>query len=371
MNINIVGGGIGGLTLAAALKRSGIKANVYEATPHLFSFGGGLIVPPNSQRVIAELGLGRNFKAHAVALTDMQIRDVSGKLLYRSDQAMVASHYGSGIRAIPRARLHHMLSALLDDSQIHPAHRLESLSSTFTAATARFDNGVTVEGDLLVGADGRESRVRELLFPETRLVSTGQVAFRGVANTEPTADWHDSFVEFWDAGRRFTFFRQDDGQTYWHAPVRLESHRNIKDIRGMLLHEYAHFPDEAQRLIEATPDFHSVELSDISPLPDWWYKRAVLLGDAAHATSPNLGQGAAQAMEDAATLAHDLSSTHHVATALNNYQAKREAKANAVVARSRQMGFIGEASGALKWLRNMTLAINPDFARKHIESFYS
>ncbi len=371
MNITIIGGGIGGLALAVALKQKGIKAHVYEATPHLYSFGGGLIVPPNSQRVLASLGLDREFKRHAVALSDMQIREVSGKLLYQSDQAVVASHYGDGIRALPRARLHHMLSGLLDDDQMHADHRLVDLKTTSVDATATFANGISVTSDLLVGADGRDSRTRELLFPQCELVSTGQVAFRGVANIEPDRQWNNSFVEIWDAGRRFTFFKQSDGETYWHAPVRADSHRNVVQIKPLLLQEYIHFPDQVQRLIDATKQFHSVELTDISPLPDWWYKRVVQLGDAAHATSPNLGQGAAQAIEDAAALAGDLTSHRHISAALNAYQGQREAKANAVVARSRQMGFVGEATGALRWIRNLTLAINPDFARRHIESFYS
>lgn len=375
MKINIIGGGIGGLALAAALKQKHIIANVYEATPHFYSFGGGLILPPNSQRVLLALGLESGLKQYAVPLSDMQIRDVSGKLLYKSEQANVASHYGKGIQAIPRARLHHLLTALLDDGQLHSDHKLSQLSSTFTDVTASFENGVRVTSDVLVGADGRTSRVRELLFPECKLVSTGQMAFRGIANLEPDKEWQHSFVEFWDSGKRFTFFKQASGQTYWHAPIRMDGHFHYKgdleNARKMLLREYAHFPDQVRRLLEATPDFHSIELSDISPLPDWWYRRVVLLGDAAHATSPNLGQGAAQALEDAWQLAQDLTASSHVATALTSYQQQREAKANAVVARSRQMGFVGEAGGALRWLRNMTLAINPEFARRHIESFYA
>ncbi|MFC6590686.1 FAD-dependent monooxygenase [Deinococcus lacus] len=161
--------------------------------------------------------------------------------------------------------------------------------------------------------------------------------------------------------------------TYWHAPVQQAPGEVFTDPMAGLLHAFRHFPPEVRQLIEATGarGISQIELADLSPLPDWWYRRVALIGDAAHATSPNLGQGAAQAVEDAAALAQALAAYPDRVTALKHFQASREAVANAVVAQSRAFGELGQARGVTRLVRNVALSINPELARSRIEAFYS
>ncbi|MFC6616732.1 FAD-dependent monooxygenase [Deinococcus radiophilus] len=130
--------------------------------------------------------------------------------------------------------------------------------------------------------------------------------------------------------------------TYWHAPVQQRA-TDPELGHAELLHEFRDFPAQVQGLIESTAaaDISALPLRDLSPLPQWWNRRTVLVGDAAHATSPNLGQGAAQAMEDVAALAERLAKDPDRVSALQNYQRIREATANAAVANARAFGELG------------------------------
>ncbi|WP_261663358.1 FAD-dependent monooxygenase [Deinococcus sp. Marseille-Q6407] len=370
-NIAIIGAGVSGLALAGALKLQGVSSRVYEASDQLWSLGGGLIIPPNSVRVLEQLGLDTVLKVRGVELHDMRIYDVSGRLLYARSQGEVAQRHGHPLLGLAREDLHRVLAEHLPEGTVQTGHRLTGLDNEFHEAVAHFQNGQTVHADLLVAADGRDSQVRTLLYPETRLVPTGDVAYRGVTAQRPGGELDQAFSEFWGPGRRFTCFRMSDGLTSWHAPVRQGAGTPLLDKAG-LLHAMRDFPPAVLGLIEATDadQITALPLQDISPLPEWWNRRTVLIGDAAHATSPNLGQGAAQALEDAAALAQHLAAAPDRYSALEGYQQQREGTANAATATARAFGELGRARGVARFARNLALSLNPELARRRIEAFY-
>lgn len=371
-NIAIIGGGVGGLALANALELRGISSRVYEAAPELTHLGGGLIMAPNSLQVLEELGLEFTAVVYGIPLDQMVIFDANGQVLYRRLQSEVAPHFGGrGLMGMPRAELHRALAEYLPAGTVQTGYRLTELENGYSEVKARFAGGQSLTADLLIGADGRDSRVRELLYPETRLVHTGDVAYRGVTTLLPDAPLRDAFAEYWGPGLRFTFFRMAEGLTYWHAPVQ-QGEYDPRLGRAELLQCFRHFPAQVQRLIESTPEerISALALRDLSPLPDWWSRRTVLVGDAAHATSPNLGQGAAQALEDVAALAACLAAEPDRAAALTRYQQLREGTANAAVANARAFGEIGRKRGLGRLARNVALAFNPDLARRRVEAFY-
>ncbi|MPY67312.1 NAD(P)-binding protein [Deinococcus sp. SDU3-2] len=372
MKVNIIGAGIGGLAVARALSLRGLRPQVYESNPRMVSLGGGLIIPPNSARILDHLGLGSVLEEHGLPLDDMQILDSGGKLLYRRDQGEVRERHGRPLYAIARTALHRALAESLPEGTLHAGHHLERIQHHFDGVAAVFRGGQEADGELLIGADGRTSRARQIMLPETKLVPTGQTAYRGVASTDPLPEWRGTFGEFWGRGRRFTFFRIGPGQTYWHAPVTQAPGSFLERPKTELLRLYRDFPAQVTELLAHTDEasMSAVELADLSPIPTWWRGRVALLGDAAHATSPNLGQGAAQALEDAEALAEALMVHPTREAALTHYQHSREASANAVVQQSRQLGELGQAGGAVRLLRNLALAVTPDLARRRIESFY-
>ena len=370
MKIDVIGAGISGLAFARAMQQAGVPVEVHEAAPELRSIGGGLIVPPNSARILDRLGLGSVLDTQSVPVKDMLILDAKGPVLYRRDQHDVARQHGRGLHAITRTALHRALAGSLTPGSIHTRQRLTGLTHDAHFVTAEFASGERLQTELLVAAEGRVSRARALLMPEAQLVSTGQIAYRGLTRIEPFAEYRNSFVEYWGQGRRFTFFRIAPDLTYWHAPILSAPGETRK--KTDLLREYRDFPDQVIELIAHTQDEHinSVELNDIDPLPHWYRGRVALIGDAAHATTPNLVQGAAQAIQDAHVLAEQLLTGQPLSLALPAYQAARERTANDMVAQARQIWQIGQARGVGRLLRNLTMKISPELARQRIEAFY-
>lgn len=369
-SVAVVGAGIGGLALARALTVRGLQAEVYEASAEIKGAGGGLIVPPNSARILDRLGLGEVFRA-GVPLRQMQILDAGGQVLYRRDQGEVRQAQGYGLHTVSRAALHQALQAALPPQILFPGFRLQELRRMGDKHYAVFANGQQVVADLIVAADGAQSRARALMFPEVHLEPTGQVAMRGVARADLPPAFQRSFTEIWGSGRRITFFPLANDEVYWHAAFSAD-HLGARPSLSEVAQHYAQFPQPVAHLLEATgpQTLQTTLLQDLEPLPQWSRGNVALLGDAAHATSPNLAQGAAQALEDAAALAELLSQEVRLETALLAYQKRRERYANAAVARSRQMGQIGQVGGPLRWIRNTTIKMNPELARSRIEAFY-
>lgn len=370
--VAIVGGGVGGLALANRLQQSGSKVTIYEASPEMKHLGGGLILAPNSVNALERLGLGSVAKVHAAALDRMIIFDQNGRELYRREQSEVAHRYhGHGLMGIARHELHRSLSESLPPEVFRFGHKLVEMDNHFDGVDLRFANRQRVNAEIAIGADGRNSRMREILFPEAELRPTGDVAYRGVCKNVPYGPLANSFVEYWGAGRRFSFFKMSQNEVYWHAAIQQAEFGAHLD-RSELMELLQEFPAQVCSLIGHTPpdQISRLPLTDTGPLKSWWTRRAVLIGDAAHATSPNLGQGAAQALEDALALADSLRAQPDLVGAMRGYQAMREGTANAAVRNARTFGEIGRKAGLGRLIRNVAMNINPDLARRRIEAFY-
>lgn len=370
-DVVIIGAGIGGLTLARALTRRGIPVTVYEASADLRAPGGGLIVPPNSARILERLRVTAHLR-QSVPLRRMQILDAGGQQLYGRDQEDVQRDQGFGLWGVPRAALHAALLVGLPEGTVQPGHRLRDFGTLGDRAYAVFDNRRHVIADLIVAADGADSRARQLLFPQAQLRPTGQVALRGVAGVPLPPRHQRAFSEVWGPGRRFTFFPMNEHQTYWHAALPGLS-LPARPSPDWLAQQYRAFPAPVADLILSSggSPLTLTELRDLGPLPHWHCRNVALLGDAAHATSPNLAQGAAQAIADAAVLADLLGTGRPLPEVLAHYQRRREAQAAAVVRASRHLGQVGQARGGARWLRNVGLHLNPELARRRIEAFYA
>lgn len=369
--IAIVGGGVAGLSLAGLLRESGAEVTIYERTPGPSHLGGGIILAPNSVRALERLGLAHLAGVHGVPLDRMIIFDHAGGELYRREQADVAHQYGGkGLLGVRRSELHRALFENVPKTWLRFGQELTELKNDFGGATLGFKNGERVHAELVVGADGTHSRTRELLFPSVHLKPTGDVTYRGISTNIPTGKLENAFAEFWGPGRRFSFFRMSETHVYWHAS--LQQGEDERRSHADLLQALKDFPAVVHEVLLGTPPTHVVSrlLTDTDPVTHWWNRRVVLVGDAAHATSPNLGQGAAQAMEDAISLADHLTAERDFIAAMSRYQASREATANAAVNNSRNFGEMGRRRGLGRIVRNVAIGINPELARRRIEAFY-
>jgi 2-polyprenyl-6-methoxyphenol hydroxylase-like FAD-dependent oxidoreductase len=338
MHATVVGGGIGGLATALGLGRVGWRVTLLERQPVLTAAGAGLLIWPNAVHALRALGVGRQIEAAGVPTYTMGgIRRADGRWLARFDGAAIAAELGAPPVTMHRADLHEILAGALNRATVEVRTGVE--------VTA-----VPAEGDLVVAADGINSVIRTRLAPATRIRESGQVAWRAVARGE--FDLADAGGETLGRGWRFGLAPVGVRGVYWYAsapgPLRTTSPaEQMAEIRANL----AGWHEPIADLLAATPpaDLLHHSLADLDPLPPMRFAdRIALVGDAAHATTPNLGQGAAQALEDAVTLAAQMSgaaTTADVAAGLARYEAARRARVAGIVRNSRRAGAVFGATG--------------------------
>lgn len=375
-DVAIIGGGIGGLTTAIALRQRGIQAAVYEAAPELRPVGAGIWVPPNAMQVFDRLGLAPAVQQAGMPIRFGDILDARGERLQRADMGAVAKRFGFPTLAIHRGRLHQILVAALDPAQLHLGKACAAVTQGPDGARVRFADGDEVPARVVVGADGLRSVVRRQLFPEARLRYSGQSSYRAVVPYTLPTELAGVGAEIWGPGCRFGFSAVAPGEVYWYAT--LDAAPGSLYGRALFVEALAarfdSFPAPARALIEATPEatIINTDLHDLRPLRRWYAGRVGLLGDAAHATTPNLGQGGAQAVEDAAVLAECLAAYPEPARAFGVYQQRRQAKATRVVNRSWYLGKLTHVRNPLgRALRNLLMrSTPPSVAQREFERLY-
>lgn len=359
----IAGGGIGGLTTAVALQRAGFAAEVFEAAPELRAVGAGIWVPPNAMAVLHELGLADDVRAAGMPLRTVEVSDARGAVLSSMDMDAIAGELGHATVAIRRSELQRILAGALQPGTLHTGRSFSAYSVDGDVVTASFEAGDDVSGSLLVGADGVHSAVRLQLFPDARVRYSGQTCYRGLASLELGESTLRQGREVWGGRVRFGFSAVDPRTVYWFAPVTAPAGEPPPaGLQAWLLDAYASFPDPVRRIIQATSESSilQTDLHDLAPLHRWSRGPVGLLGDAAHATTPNLGQGGAQAVEDALALARRIVSVGATPAALDAFWQARHRRTGRIVAMSRTFGRLAHwTSPVTRSLRNAALRATP------------
>jgi 2-polyprenyl-6-methoxyphenol hydroxylase-like FAD-dependent oxidoreductase len=364
-DIVIIGGGIGGMTSAIALRQRGLLAPVYEAAPELRAVGAGIALPPNAMQVFGRLGLAEAVQQAGMALGSAEIRDFRGDLLQRVDISAASQRYGFPTVAIHRARLQGVLAAALEPSQLHLGKACVAILEEHNGVRVRFADGDEVIARAAVGADGLRSAVRQQLFPDVTLRYSGQSSYRAIGAIALPAGFAGVGWEVWGPGCRFGFSAVAPSEVYWFATLDASpgALRGREHVKPWLTELFAAFPLPCAAIIDATreADILNTDIYDIRPLPHWHQGRVGLLGDAAHATTPNLGQGGAQAIEDADMLAICLAAHHDPVEAFGAYEQRRHTKAAMVVNRSWQLGKLAHLRNPLaRTVRNLLVRSTPE-----------
>jgi 2-polyprenyl-6-methoxyphenol hydroxylase-like FAD-dependent oxidoreductase len=345
VSILIVGGGIGGLSIARELTLRRIPCRVVERAPQLNPVGAGIIMNPNAMAVLEKNGLADEVRRDSCPYLTRETRDQAGRLLATRDYRPL---YDAG--------------KLARGCLVHRAHLLEVLFKSVPPGTVTFASSIkdisSISADLVIGADGIHSQVRRELFSAKGGGSSPRyMGYRSHRLIMDNAAGVRCFTEYLGRGQRIGLVPISESRLYiWTTFNSPRAARPDPDIRRM----FAQFTDEKlQRLFEALPPAPSIITTEIEELwaEDWirvsTKGSTVLLGDSAHAMTPNIGQGAGMAMEDAAALAEELASGVEIEHALSNYAQRRKPRVEAVMRISRAVGEDGQRSGALScWLRN-------------------
>ena len=334
LKILIAGGGIGGITLALALRQRGIEALLFEQAKAFSQVGAGIQLSANATRVLRTLGLGDALARVAVYPEGRDYRawDDGDRLYWTPLGQRAESHFGAPYYHAHRADLLDVLLGGLGDQGFRLNSHLDRFEQDAHGVTITLADGSTATGDVLIGADGIHSTVRAQLFGRELPRYTGNVAWRGLVPAERVAHldlgrvtgvWmgpNRSIVQYYVAARRtFNWIgisrSEQPARESWLAEGRIED----------ALAEYTGWHDTIRTIIAATPRALRQALYDREPLPDWRVGRVVLLGDAAHPMMPFYAQGAAQSIEDAYVLAGCLAaSPEEPVAALERYVRLRQ-----------------------------------------------
>ena len=349
MKAIIVGGGIGGLATAVALGQQGWQVEVLERAPAFTEAGAGLSLWPNALRALDRLGLGDTVRGRAVLTGQAGIRDAAGRWLSRSDTADLERRFGA-------TALVHRAALLADLRAAVPG---ESLRSGITVRSVRPEGTVLHSGgesraDLVVGADGLRSVVRSSVWPGAPVPRyVGYTSWRMVTPPVPVGE----SCESWGRGERFGYGELTDGRVYCWAAANAPEGAAEDGLAG-LRRRFGGWHAPIPALLDAAdPDavLHH-DLYELPPLASYVSGQVVLVGDAAHAMTPDLGQGACQALEDAVVLARILGSGQ----GLDAYDRERRPRTQMVAHRAHRVGAAAQwASPVAVGLRNTGLRLLP------------
>jgi len=373
--ITIIGGGIGGLTTALALEKIGQDYQVFERAPALKPVGAGIWLAPNALQVLDWLGLLEEVQKAANTINRILLGQSDMSPLSGSDQQAAIDRFGFSTVAIHRAALMEVLYKNLPAGKVQLGKAFDHFVKLENdKIEVHFTDGDSVITDALLGVDGINSAVRRQLFPEASVRYSGQTCWRGVADYELPEKLTDLGVELWGKGVRFGWSRVMKGKTYWFA-VKTSPQNGIDEAEGLsgkLLREYEDFAPLVQDIIRATEPAQIIrgDINDLKPLSAWHRGNILLLGDAGHATTPNMGQGGAQAIEDAYYLARILMKEPLSPDALAKLRKQRWKKVNMIVSQSRQTGNMAHWKYG-RGLRNRLMKVLPaKFLEKKMMEVY-
>ncbi len=341
----VVGGGIGGLAAACSLRRRGIEVTVFEQAETLGEIGAGLTIFPNSLRQLERMGLGD-------ALAAVGARIGNGSRYYRADGTVVGSitttdsSGWNGVYGMHRADLLNVLAASLPSGAIRTGHRCAEFEQDAAAARLKFANGETAEADIVIAADGIHSALQTYVVEPAPPEYSGVRAYRGLIPREKLSGWPERVHQVWMGdGKHFMAYPVRSGRLLNYVgfvPTKDATTESWSAIgnRDELAASFDGWDPRVVRLLEAVETCFWWGLYDRRPLQSWTKGRLVLLGDAAHAMLPHLGQGANQAIEDGVALSVLLEGRDpaEVPGIIKQYEKMRRVRTDVIQAEARKNG---------------------------------
>mmetsp|Transcript_386 Transcript_386/g.457 ORF Transcript_386/g.457 Transcript_386/m.457 type:complete len:405 (+) Transcript_386:247-1461(+) len=350
LNVVIIGGGIAGMSTGLFLVKAGYKVHVYEQAPEILPVGAAISVWSNGVKVLNRLGLGKKVRALGGQMDKMVYRDMEGETLADMDLSQVYTEVGERAYPVSRAELQQMLmdefksagGKLTLGKVCVGVEKVNPEDDDSTVRALLHDGSKSDECDLLIGADGIKSKVRSYVLDTTVPLKYHYTNWNGLVDFDddiaPRNEWmmwvgNGKRASVMPIADRFYFFMGTSIPENAPAPE-----RGTESMRDELKEIFKGFPSSVQKLIDAVDvkTMNRIPICDIDPINSYYSGRVVLIGDAAHATTPTLGQGGCQALEDAEILSSFLITTNiSVVDALNRYQKYRMQRAHDMVEKAR------------------------------------
>jgi FAD-dependent urate hydroxylase len=336
----VIGAGIGGLTAGIALAQAGYEVEIYDRVAELRPVGAGISLWSNGVKVLNRLGLGQEIAAIGGRMQRMEYRAQTGELWNQIDLMPLAQQVGQQPYPVARRDLQTMLLRAFP-GEVHLNHQCVAVEEDEMGVTAIFANGHRVQGDILVAADGIRSELRQYVLGETiQPQYGGYINWNGLVAADADLAAADTWVIYVGEHKRASMMPVGGDRFYFFfdVPLPADTPAQPEEYQTQLRQYFQGWDKPVQRLIDRLNPIETARpvIHDVGPITKYVRGRVALLGDSAHATCPDLGQGGCQAMEDAWVLTNYLTSTNiSVMDALARYEKERMARANAVVVKAR------------------------------------
>ncbi|QHT65874.1 NAD(P)-binding protein [Rhodocytophaga rosea] len=363
-NIAIIGGGIGGLCTAIALQKQGHDVKVFESAPHLKPLGAGLGLAANAIKALLDIGIGQDILKAGNVLSSFEILNQQGKLITKTDSLKVSKQFGTDNFTIHRADLHTILLQHLAPHTLELGKSCTTVVQNSKEVEIRFKDGSTSYADCLIAMDGIHSQIRQQLLPQSKPRYAGYTCWRAVIDTQPEHFNPAKATETWGTKGRFGIVPLSGKRIYWFAclnAAQADKHLAAFSVND-LIQNFKDYHAPVPQILALTHDSQLIhnDIIDIKPIKQFAFGKIVLAGDAAHATTPNMGQGACQAIEDAIVLANCIKNSSTVEEAFQVFEHKRVNRTTKIVNTSWQVGKMAQVENPLlAAIRDMLLRIVP------------
>ena len=372
----IIGGGIGGLTTALALQQKGINVRVFEQAPTIEAVGAGIWMAPNAMKIFEKLGVAKLISESGQALYDIQVRTTKGKLLSRIDGEKIKQKHGFVTIATKRSAVHEILMNAIENGTISTNKKCINYTEKAGGVEVEFSDGTSESADFVIFADGLHSLGRKRLSTSDSLRYSGQTSWRFLVDFAlPNPR---EMLEIWapQSGLRVGYSMINAKEVYVYITVATEEggKDELASVKENLIQLCQVFGEPIYALINTVEPEKIIrsDISDFAPIKTWFKGNVLLLGDAAHATTPNLGQGACQAIEDAWCLANLFSTDKTIEQIFEAFQKKRMKKTQYITNTSCRLGKMVNTSGLSRKIIEFMLANSPDsYLEKQLDLVYS
>jgi 2-polyprenyl-6-methoxyphenol hydroxylase-like FAD-dependent oxidoreductase len=342
--ITILGGGIAGLSAAIALKNAGIETMVFEATPEIKAVGAGLGLGANAIKAFKVLGIDEEVINAGKFLPAFTVYDEKGKQIAKTDSVSVSKKYGLDNFTIHRAHLHALLLSKINPSCIQTNKRLQRIEQNENKIILHFQDGTMHETDYLIAAEGIHSVVRKYVLPVCKPRYAGYTCWRAVIDNSNLQ--LNECSETWGSKGRFGIVPLAGNKIYWFACVNTSPNNTAMKNYTVpdLLNQFAGYHQPIETILKETKNENLIwaDINDLKPINRFAFNNILLIGDAAHATTPNLGQGACQAVEDAVILAAAIKNNSDLTLAFKKFEQQRLKRIHWIVNTSWRIGKIAQ-----------------------------